>query len=27
LVEELPNVQLWIGNSLRGLIAARFHTG
>jgi 4-amino-4-deoxychorismate lyase len=26
-LEDLPAVQLWVGNSLRGLIPARFHTG
>jgi 4-amino-4-deoxychorismate lyase len=26
-LEDLPAVQLWVGNSLRGLIPARFHLG
>lgn len=26
-VDDLPDVQLWVGNSLRGLIPARFHIG
>jgi 4-amino-4-deoxychorismate lyase len=26
-VDDLPDVQLWVGNSLRGLIPARFHLG
>jgi len=24
LAKDLPNVQLWVGNALRGLIPARF---
>lgn len=27
LAQDLPKVRLWVGNSLRGLIPARFHLG